>query len=353
VEELHIDVSVPLRTFDLRVTLGIARETVAVVGPSGAGKTTLLRSIAGLVQPTEGSITLGAHKWFDAATGISRSPEDRSTGFVFQDYALFPHMTVRDNVAFGTRDGVDDLLRTFRIDDLAAAHPRDLSGGERQRVALARAVARRPAVLLLDEPMAALDPDLRSGVRAELRELLGELSLPTLLVTHDFEDAAALADRVGVLVDGRIRQLGTPSELVASPLDPFVARLTGANLLPGSAAPSETGLTRVVLDSGEVLYSTDELEGRAGVVVYPWDVSIGLELPDDSTLNHVRAEIRSVVRLGNRARVQVGSVTGEITTASVDRLALEPGKVAVASFKATGTRLVPLERSSQTSSERT
>ena len=195
--------------------------------------------------------------WLDTGAGIDLPPERRSVGLVFQEYALFPHLDVRRNVAFGGRERVDELLERFRISHLAGARPGELSGGERQRVALARALARDPAVLLLDEPLSALDAHTRGVVRSELAELLAELRLPTLLVTHDFEDAAALADRVGVIVDGRILQLGGAAELLAAPADAFVASFTGANLLHGTARPGADGLTEVVLDAGGVAFSTD------------------------------------------------------------------------------------------------
>ena len=159
---------------------------------------------------------------------------------MFQEYALFPHLTVRANVAFGGRDRVDELLERFGIAHLSGVRPGELSGGERQRVALARALARDPAVLLLDEPLAALDAHTKADIRGELHELLRDLGLPTLLVTHDYGDAAALADEVGVLVAGSLRQLAPPAELVASPADAFVAAFTGANLLHGTAIASAT-----------------------------------------------------------------------------------------------------------------
>ena len=212
--------------------------------------------------------------------------------------------------------------------------------GERQRVALARALAREPACLLLDEPTAALDPHTRASVRAELHELLDGLGLPVLLVTHDFEEAASLAVRIGVIVDGRLRQVGTAEELVAAPADPFVGRLAGGNLLHGSARPGRGGLTEVVLADGTLVYSTDPGAGPVGLVVYPWDVSVAREAPADSALNHVRAEIASVVPLGNRVRVRIGPLTAEVTAASAERLGLRRGEPVTASFKATATRVL-------------
>jgi molybdate transport system ATP-binding protein len=339
---LVLELAVPLRSFELALALELERETLALVGPSGAGKTTALRAVAGLVRPARGRIELDGTTLFDAERGIDRPPEERRVGLVFQEYALFPHLTVGQNVAFGGRDRAAELLERFRIAHLAKARPGELSGGERQRVALARALARDPAVLLLDEPMAALDAHTRADVRAELQELLRELALPTILVTHDFEDAAALADRVGVIAEGKVLQLGTPDELVAAPGDAFVASFTGGNLLHGFARPSSEGLTEVVLDGGAVVFSTDRAEGRVGVVVYPWEVSIAHQAAADSALNHVAAPISSVVTIGNRARVRVGPLVGEVTSASAERLGLERGQVVVASFKATGARLVPL-----------
>src|SRR5205823_6904323 len=233
--------SLPRRSFDLELRLEVEGETVALVGPSGAGKTSLLRAVAGLAKPERGSIACGDDVWFDAARRIDRRPEERSVGYVFQEYALFPHLSVEQNVTFGG-GRADGLLRRLRLEHLAGAKPGELSGGERQRVALARALARDPLVLLLDEPMAALDPHTRGAVRAELHDLLRDFGLPSLLVTHDFEDAAVLADRVGVLVDGRLRQLGPPAELLGTPADAFVAAFAGANILSGVAERGADGL---------------------------------------------------------------------------------------------------------------
>ncbi len=335
---LSADFALPLRSFDLELTLDVSG-TVALVGPSGAGKSSVLRSVAGLARP-RGRIALGDDVWLDSARRIVRRPDERRVGLVFQEYALFPHMSVRANVAYGGRERVDEYLDRFRIAHLAAARPGELSGGERQRVALARALARDPGVLLLDEPLSALDAHTKTIVRSELQELLHELDLPVLLVTHDYEDAASLAERVGVIVEGKLRQLASPQEIVARPADAFVASFTGANVLAGIAERRPSGLTEVRLPAGGSIWSTDEAAGDVEVVLYPWDVSIARGEPSDSALNHVRGEIASVVEIGNRVRVRVGPLTAEVTAASVERLALRRGEVVTATFKATATRIV-------------
>jgi molybdate transport system ATP-binding protein len=337
---LDVRISHPLRAFALDVELSVGEQTLALVGPSGAGKTSFLRAIAGLLRPESGQVVLDGEPWLDTSKGIDRAPEDRRVGLVFQEYALFPHLTVRKNVGFGGRQRVEELLERFHISSLAHARPRELSGGERQRVALARALARDPAVLLLDEPLSALDAFTRATVRTELREHLRSLGLPTVLVTHDFEDAAALADVVGVLVDGRVLQTAAPSELLATPADAFVASFTGANLLSGVATAGPSGLTEIALDAGFTAYSVDAARGRVSMAVYPWEVAVAREAPNDSAVNHVRAPISSLVRLGNRARVRIGPITAEVTAQSVERLGLTEGDVVVASFKATGARLL-------------
>jgi molybdate transport system ATP-binding protein len=329
---LRLDLSVALRTFHLQLALETERETVAIVGPSGAGKSTVLRAVAGLVKAA-GAVEVNGRDW------SSLAPERRSVGFVFQDYALFPHLSVRGNVAFAGPPG--DVLERLGIEHLAHARPRELSGGERQRVALARALARRPDVLLLDEPLAALDPHTRDTVRVELRATLRELGLPTLVVTHDFVDAAALAERVGVLVDGRMVQMGRADELIASPAKPFVARFAGGNVLHGRARRLGT-LTSVELSDRTVVTSTDTAQGDVAAIVYPWEVTLARTPPTDSAQNHVRAVVSSVVPVANRVRVTVGTVTAEVTAESARRLQIKEGEVLVATWKATATRLVAL-----------
>jgi molybdate transport system ATP-binding protein len=334
----RLDITVPLRSFDLAIALAVGAETVALVGPSGAGKTTVLRAVAGLVRPSHGRISSNGSIWFDSRGKVDLRPERRAVGYVLQEYALFPHLTVEKNVSFAG-DKRRDLLERLGIAGLAKAKPGELSGGERQRVALARALARRPEILLLDEPMAALDPHTRGRVRAELRTLLRELRLPAILVTHDFVDAAAVADRIAVLVEGRVVQDGSAEELIARPANAFVAELAGGNLVQGMAHLRRDGLTEVVLESGDVIVSSDVAVGPVGVVIHPWEISIARAEPVDSAQNHIRARIESIVPIGNRRRVRIGPVTAEITAASADELGLEESQIVVATFKATATRL--------------
>ncbi len=332
-------IAVPLRTFRLELSLEVG-STVALVGPSGAGKSTVLNAIAGLVKPVAGRISCDDETWFDAERGVFLRPEERRVGLVFQDYALFPHLTVRKNIEYARRHPADEYLDRFQIGHLEAALPGSLSGGERQRVALARALARDPEILLLDEPLAALDAHTKIEVRLELQQLLAGLEIPTLLVTHDFEDAAALADRVGVIVEGRLRQTGTPADLVARPADPFVASFTGANLLHGQRRVTGVGTTGIRLDDGTVVSTADDGDGALVLAVYPWDVTISTTRPGDSAMNVIAGAITAITELGNRARVTIGPLTAEITVDSLRRLGLELGQQAYASFKATGTRVV-------------
>ena len=294
---LQLDISHPLRAFRLAVDLAVGRETLALVGPSGAGKTTVLRVVSGLLRPRAGGWRLDEEVWLDTSRGIDVAPERRRVGLVFQEYALFPHMTVRANVAFGRgADRVDELLERLRISHLAEARPATLSGGERQRVALARALARDPAVLLLDEPLAALDAHTRATVRAELRDVIRD-SWAAHGARHP-----RLRGRRHARRPGRCDRRGRASCRSAlrpsssrHPADPFVASFTGATLLPGTASAGADGLTEVALDAGVTAWSTDVGHGRVALSIYPWEVSIAREAPADTAVNHVRAPIVSLV----------------------------------------------------------
>jgi molybdate transport system ATP-binding protein len=328
VEALELDLTCRLRSFALRLALDVAPGTTALVGPSGAGKTTVLRCVAGLHRPDAGRIALGPDVWFGA--GRPRAPEHRAVGLVPQDHGLFPHLSVRQNVAFGGAARADELLERFGIAHLATARPGAISGGERQRVALARALARDPGVLLLDEPLSALDADTRGRVRAELQDVLRGLGLPTLLVTHDARDAAALAERVAVLVAGELRQLGTFAELMDAPADAWTARFTGASVLPGVADGDG-----VRLDTGERVRARDAgAGGRVGVVVHPWEVALG-----GDGENVVTAPVAGLSPEGAAVRVRLA--TGlELDVAPGEAPA--PGALVRASFPVGATRLVRL-----------
>jgi molybdate transport system ATP-binding protein len=347
VERLDLDIVSALRTFELDVGLSIGAETVALVGPSGAGKTTVLRAIAGLRKPDRGRIALGDRAWYDAAVRIDLPPEERSVGLVFQEYALFPHLTVRANVAFGGAARVDELLERFHIGQLAAAKPATLSGGERQRVALARALAPDPSVLLLDEPLSALDTRTRAAASRELAAVLQAASVPAILVTHDFAEASLLGDEVAVMDGGRVVQRGSAAALAAAPATAFVADFTGAVVLTGTAERGPGDLTRVQLDGGGAVSVVDVVTGPVALSVHPWEIALAPEGATDagSARNHLRVRVTSVTPVGNRVRVGLVApqpLTAEVTAEAAAVLDLLPGCHVVAGFKATGIRVLPL-----------
>jgi molybdate transport system ATP-binding protein len=327
-------VTYPVRDFTVDVALDVAVPT-ALVGPSGAGKSTILRLIAGLVRPASGEITCDGERWFGA--GVDVPVERRRVGFVFQDYALFPHRNVLGNVAFEARRDPEELLRQLGIEHLARARPRDLSGGERQRVALARALATEPRLLLLDEPLAALDPGTRTSVAAELAGILQRTRIPTITVTHSYEEATTLADQIVVIDRGQVVQAGTGEELLHSPASRFVADFAGVNYVPGYAEGAV-----VHLADGSMIHIGDAAEGPVAVLVAPWEITLELRPPTDtSAMNHLQGVVERITVQGNRARVTVGGLTAEVTPASVERLGIRAGQRVVASWKATSTRVVP------------
>jgi molybdate transport system ATP-binding protein len=326
---------------------------LALVGPSGAGKSSALRMIAGLVRPREGRVECGESLWVDTRSGVDLAPERRRCGYVFQDYALFGHMSAWRNVAYAQRSvprphrraAAVELLERFGVGRLADARPANLSGGERQRVALARALGAEPKALLLDEPLSALDVSTRAKATRVLLEVLAEAAVPTVLVTHDFDEAATIADQVAVIEAGQIVQHGTAEELSARPRSAFVADLTGAVVLFGTAAPRSDGLTEVRLDGGDAALSTDRGEGRVAVSVHPWEITLepGSAGVESSARNRISGRVASVRPVGNRIRVGVDAaqpLVAEVTAEARDQLQLTTGRPVLACWKATATRIV-------------
>ncbi len=276
---------------------------LALVGPSGAGKTTVLRAIAGLTLPAaRGRVRCDGETWLDTAAGIDAPVQSRRCGFVFQSYALFGHLRAWENVAYPIR-GVprderrrraEELLDRFGMRPRAQARPRELSGGERQRVALARALALEPNALLLDEPLAALDARTRAHAQRELAALLAEASVPSILVTHDFEQAALLADEAAIVERGRVVQRDEPGALAAAPANAFVADFTGASVLLGEARiEAGRGRHRRRSRAAARVRSTDLETGRVAATVFPWEVSLG---PPGERDGRARRSTRSAAR---------------------------------------------------------
>jgi molybdate transport system ATP-binding protein len=356
---LRVEARTRLGSLELEVGLEVADgECLALAGPSGAGKSSTLRIAAGLLTPDAGRVTCGGEVWLDTERGIDVAPERRRCGYLFQDYALFPHLRAWQNVAYPMRGiGRDErreralaLLGRFGLSDRADARPATLSGGERQRVALARALAREPRVLLLDEPLAALDARTRASASRELAATLRDSRVPAILVTHDFAEAAQLADRVAIVDAGHAVQTGTAAELAARPASAFVADFTGAVVLTGTASAGDGGVTRVALDGGGVVHSTDPAAGPVAVGIHPWEIELHPAgalgaAPDGSARNLLAADVVSVTTVGSRTRVGLVAaqpLAAEVTTESAERLGLAPGTRVAATWKATATRLLPL-----------
>lgn len=319
---LEVEIRLRRESFRLEAALQVeAGEVVAVLGPNGAGKTTLLRAVAGLEQFEAGRVTLNGRVLSDPVAGVDVAPAERRVGMVFQDYRLFPHLSVRDNVAFG-RDAAGRAagwLDRLELDPLAARYPGELSGGEAQRVALARVLATEPRALLLDEPLAALDVASRHRIRTELGHHLASVEVPVLLVTHDPLDAALLAGRLLILEDGTVSQTGTLSDITRRPRTEWVARLAGVNLFRGRA---EHGVVR--LGDAE-LVAADDAEGEVFAVIPPQAVSLYRRPPEGSPRNVWEGTVTSLEPAGSRIRVAVGGelpIVAEITPGAVDALSL-------------------------------
>ena len=317
-------------------------EVVALLGPNGAGKTTLLRAIAGLVPISGGQIRLDGQLLEDAATGAYVPTERRSIGVVFQDYLLFPHLSVLDNVAFGLRsrgtppreaaEKAASWMDRVGLCSYAKAKPDALSGGQRQRVALARALAPNPRLLLLDEPLAALDVTTRAEVRRDLKHHLASFPGLRLVVTHDPLEAAALSDRLVVMENGRLVQTGTPAEVTEHPRSQYVADLVGVNLLRGHA---DQGSVR--LPSGTVVAAAGAESGEVFAVVHPRAVALHRQRPEGSPRNVWPGRITGMELMSGRVRIRIEgevSVVAEVTPAALRELGLEEGVEVWLSFKA-------------------
>jgi molybdate transport system ATP-binding protein len=333
--------------------------TVTVLfGPSGAGKTTVLRCLAGLERPDGGTIRCGDELWFDAASGRCLSPQRRRAGFVFQDHALFPHLTVAENIGYGlaaldrgAREArVREAAGLVRLEPLLARRPARLSGGERQRVALARALAPRPRLLLLDEPLAALDAPTREELRAELRASLQQSGIPCLVVTHDRVEALALGDRLAVLADGAVRQVGPVHEVFSAPVDLAVARVVGTeNVAPARVLERRDGLALVEVGPAR-LWGIDpgHLDGDAYACVRAEDVVLEPEpAAATSARNQLACTVRTLTVEGPLVRVALDCgfpLVALVTRGSAERLGLAPGRRMVALVKAPAVRIVPRPR---------
>jgi molybdate transport system ATP-binding protein len=350
-EGLEAEVALGLGRLQLEAALAVPPGgVVALVGPNGAGKTTLLRVLAGLLPPDEGRVVLDGVVLEDTAGGVHVTAEERPIGFVFQDYLLFPHLSALENVAFGLRSRgasradarrrAGEWLERVGLDGLAGARPAALSGGQAQRVALARALATEPRLLLLDEPLAALDASTRPETRRELRRQLERHQGIHLLVTHDPVEAFALAERLIVLEDGRVSQTGTAAEISARPRSRYVADLVGVNLVRGKGDGD-----RVLLPSGAILMAPGAGQGEVFAVVHPRAVALYRQRPEGTPRNVWPGVAEDLDLEGDRVRVRVSGavpLVAEVTPGAVADLALTDGGPVWVSVKATEVVVYPV-----------
>jgi molybdate transport system ATP-binding protein len=324
-------------------------ETVAILGPNGSGKSTLFRCLAGLLPIDEGRIELDGHALDDAATGAFVPPEERPVAVVFQDYLLFPNLSAVENVAFGLRSRrmpkgearaqAAAWLERVGLADHAHLRPRALSGGQAQRVALARALATEPRLLLLDEPLAALDAGTRADVRRDLRRHLATFDGVRLLVTHDPVDAYTLADRVAILEGGSIVQAGTLAEVTAQPRSRYIANLVGVNLIAGTALDGT-----IITSAGGRIVPADPVDGPAFAVIQPHAVALYNSAPSGSPRNVWPVTVADIDRQADRVRVRLDGdvpLVAEITPAALDDLVIRPGDRVWAAVKATEITTYP------------
>ena len=325
---------------DLSITPG---RTVALLGPNGAGKSTVVAALAGLLPLTGGRIDLDDSPLDAPADRQFRPAEERHIGVVFQDYVLFPHMTVLENVAFGPRARgtaraearirAEGWLDCLGIRALAGHNPRDLSGGQAQRVALARALVTEPKLLLLDEPLAALDVTTRAGLRRLLSDHLEQFAGPRLFITHDPTEAYLLADEVVVIEAGTITQRGTADDIRLRPRTPYIADLAGSNLVVGVASSGD-----VAIGEHRLRIADTDIDGRVVATIHPRAVSIHLRQPEGSPRNSWETTVRRIEHYGDRVRLQTGEplpLTAEVTPNALSALEVGEGSSIWVSMKAT------------------
>lgn len=348
---LSADVGVKLGTLDLALSMAVSADAaVAVIGPNGAGKTTLVRALAGLVPLDKGRISIAGRIVEDTTRKLRLPPEKRGVGVVFQEHRLFSNLSVLENVAFGLRArGVPrrtararamNNLEQVGLQDLAKARPGELSGGQAQRVALARALATEPAVLLLDEPLAAVDVAARAELRHLMREELNRYPGARVLITHDPFEAAALAEHLVVIEGGRVTQEGPLVEVTARPRSAWVATMVGLNLLTGTASGNN-----VTLEGGTTIAAASAGYGPTYVAIRPNAITLHRHQPESSARNVWAGQVRELHVTGDRARVRIAGaipVIAEVTPAAVADLHLADGGTVWASAKATDIDTYPV-----------
>lgn len=341
----------PTITCDLAI--GRSDTVTVLFGPSGAGKTTILRCLAGLDHPDEGEIRVAGETWVDTERRLRLPTHRRRVGFLHQDYALFPHLSVAANVAYGLHDRprreratrVEELLDMVGLTELASRRPKELSGGQRQRVALARALARSPRLLLLDEPLSALDAATRASTRADLQRLLRRSAIPTIVVTHDRSEAIALGDDMAVVIDGAIRQSAPIAHVFARPADADVAAIVGVEaVVPGMVTSRRNGVATIDVGKVQIVAALDDGVGDDVLVcIRAEDVILRREEVRESARNALAGTVLDIEREGAllRATVDCGfRLVVALTPAAADELDLAPGARVIAVVKATAIHCI-------------
>jgi len=325
-----------LNQIDLKVN---PQEYFVILGPTGCGKTVLLETIVGMYHPDQGEILIGGREV------VGLPPEQRGIGFVYQDYALFPHMSVERNIGFGLKKAkskIKKMADLLGISHLLHRYPESLSGGEQQKVALGRTLVREPRALLLDEPLSALDPNSRESTRGELKSLHGRLGLTTVHVTHDFEEALFLGDRIGVMNEGRILQVGSPEEVFRRPNCEFVAGFVGVKNLFRGRVSHHDGIERVNLGELSIDVVTQK-RGEVYVTVRPEDILLSERPIKSSARNNFKGEITNIMDKGPLVQIDVDvgkPFSVLITKRTFDEMKLKPGMSAYIFFKTASVHII-------------